>query len=263
MHYSANNTQLNVLESGNSPLTLVFLHYFGGSAIEWKFIMAQLASQYRCVAVDLRGHGDSSAPETGYSIADMADDVQALIRVMGIQDFVLVGHSMSGKVALELASRQPAGLQLVLLVSPSPPVPEPISDTDRQEMLETHGQQTAAEETCKKITAKFLPESAKAQITTDNLRTSKTAWNAWLTLGSKENISERMGLVSVPVHIIAGTKDKAIPPDVQPEMTLPYLPGATLDRIEGAGHLLPWETPDELTAFIRGKVGAIVLERPA
>jgi pimeloyl-ACP methyl ester carboxylesterase len=256
MYYSVNNTQLNVLESGNGPLTLVFLHYFGGSAMEWQPVMAQLADHYRCVAVDLRGHGNSSSPETGYSVADMADDVQGLIPAMGIQDFVLIGHSMSGKVALALASRQPEGLLRLLLLSPSPPLPEPIPDTDRQEMLDTHGQQTAAEETYSKITAKPLSESVKAQIVADNLRTSKAAWNAWLMMGSKETISEQMPSINVPVHILVGTNDKAIPPDVQQEMTLPYLPDATLESIDGAGHLLPWETPDELTAFIQRKVSA-------
>ena len=63
--------------------------------------------------------------------------------------------------------------------------------------------------------------------------------------------------INVPVHIIVGMEDKALAPDVQPKMTLPYLPGATLERID-AGHLLPWETPDELTSFIREKVGAMV-----
>jgi pimeloyl-ACP methyl ester carboxylesterase len=258
MYYSVNNTQLNVLESGNGPLTLVFLHYFGGSAMEWQPVMAQLADHYRCVAVDLRGHGNSSSPETGYSVADMADDVQGLIPAMGIQDFVLIGHSMSGKVALALASRQPEGLLRLLLLSPSPPLPEPIPDTDRQEMLDTHGQQTAAEETLVKITAKPLSESAKAQIIADNLRTSEAAWNAWLTLGSKETISARMHSINVPVHIIVGMEDKALSPDVQPEMTLPYLNDATLERVDGAGHLLPWETPDELTTFIRKRVAAMV-----
>ena len=125
MVYSVNNTHLNVLESGSGPLTLVFLHYFGGSAMEWQIVMGHLADQYRCVAVDMRGHGDSSSPKTGYSVADMADDIQALIQEMAIQEFVLIGHSMSGKVALELASRQPDDLQSLLLISPSPPYPNP------------------------------------------------------------------------------------------------------------------------------------------
>ncbi len=226
--------------------------------MEWQTVMGHLADEYRCVAVDLRGHGDSSSPKTGYSVADMADDIQALIQEMAIQEYVLIGHSMSSKVALELASRQPVDLQSLLLLSPSPPVPEPISDADRRDMLETHGQQTAAEETCMKITAKLLSASVKAQIIADNLRTSDVAWNAWLTMGSKEDISDQMYAINVPVHIIVGTKDEALAPDVQPRMTLPYLPGATLENVDGAGHLLPWETPDLLTTFIRGKVGKTV-----
>ena len=116
MRYKANDTCLNVLEQGDGPLTLVFLHYFGGSALEWQDVMNQLSGEYRCIAIDLRGHGDSDAPETGYAVDDMADDVADLLRIRNVDDFVLIGHSMSGKVALALASRQPAKLQSWRLV---------------------------------------------------------------------------------------------------------------------------------------------------
>lgn len=52
--------QLNVFVLGSGPLTLVFLPYFGGSALEWRVIMATLSDQYHCVAVDLRGFGHKS-----------------------------------------------------------------------------------------------------------------------------------------------------------------------------------------------------------
>ena len=257
MQYSVNNTRLNVLESGNGSLTLLFLHYFGGSALEWTSVIEQLASQYRCVAVDLRGHGDSEAAPTGYAVANIVDDILALIRTLAIRKYVLIGHSMSGKVALSLASRQPEGLQGLLLVSPSPPLPEPIPAADRKGMLENHGQQAAAEATFAKITVKPLTQLAKGQIIADNLRTSKAAWNAWLIEGSKENIAEQMSAVIVPVNILVGTADAALPPDVQRTMTLPYLASSTtFDTIEATGHLLPWETPDELVAFIQQKIAA-------
>ena len=256
MHYLVNHTRLNVLEVGNGPLTLIFLHYFGGSALEWQTVMSQLAGQYRCVAVDLRGHGDSDAPVSGYSVENMADDVMELLQKLDIQSFVLVGHSLSGKVALMLASRQPAALRSLILVSPSPPVPEPISDADRADMLQTHGQRSAAEKTFTKITAKPVSEIVKEQIITDNLRTAEAAWKAWLIVGSKEDISGQMQKINVPVSILVGTADRAIPPNVQSIMTLPYLKTATFDAIDAAGHLLPWETPDELAAFIQQKASS-------
>lgn len=251
MHYSINNTQLNVLELGNGPLTLVFLHYFGGSALEWQAVMDELSGQYRCLAIDLRGHGDSDAPATGYSVPDMADDVIKLLRTMAVDDFVLVGHSMGGKVALALASQKPAGLQSLVLLAPSPPVPEPIPANDRAAMLANHGYRAYAEQTVTKITARPLAQSVKDQIVSDNLRTADVAWKAWLTFGSKEDISDQMSAIRIPVGILVGTDDEALLPVVQPTMTIPYLKTATLTMIDGAGHLLPWETPGDVAAFIR------------
>ncbi|UFH51926.1 alpha/beta fold hydrolase [Spirosoma sp. KNUC1025] len=254
MKQIVNGVQLNVIEQGNGPLTLVFLHYFGGSALEWQDVMNQLSDQYHCVAVDIRGFGDSEAPNSGYSVDDMADDIQAVAQRLSGQAFVLIGHSMSAKVALALAARQPSGLQSLILLSPSPPVPEPIPDKDRQSLLEGYGQRSAAEETLEKITAVPLSASAQEQIIADNLRSSKHAWDAWLLQGSRENISDRMGAVTVPVHIVVGSADSNLSPDVHRRMVLPYLKNATLDVIDGAGHLLPWEKPDELATFIADKV---------
>ena len=265
MHIFANNLNLNVIETGSGPTTLIFLHYFGGSSLEWQAVMSQLSDKYRCVAIDLRGCGDSDAPKTGYSVDDMADDVADLIRVLQLNDFVLIGHSMSGKVALSLAAgtvtrRQPPGLKSLILVSPSPPVPEPIPDDERQKLLAGYGQRSAAEKTQKNITAKPIPKATQNQIIADDLRTSKPAWNAWLLSGSKEDISDRMHLITIPISIIVGSEDRALPPDVQNRLVLPYLKNVTLDIIDGAGHLLPWEIPTELADFIRKKVISFLSE---
>jgi pimeloyl-ACP methyl ester carboxylesterase len=257
MKYVVNGIQLNVVEQGSGPLTLIFMHYFGGSSLEWQMVMNQLANQYRCVAFDLRGHGDSDAPVTDYSVNTMAGDVAELVKVLEIQDFILVGHSMSGKVALAFASRQPVGLRALLLVAPSPPLPEPIPDDDRQQLLDGYGQWSAAEQTAEKITVRPVSVEAKEQIIADNLRTAKPAWDAWLMSGSREDITDRMPMIRVPVSIIAGLEDKALSSDVQPKMTLPYLKNATFDTVPDAGHLLPWETPNQLVNFIQKKISAL------
>ena len=250
MRYKANDICLNVREQGNGLLTLVFLHYFGGSAREWQGVMNQLSGEHRCIAIDLRGHGDSDAPSTGYAVDDMADDVADLLNSLGVEDFVLVGHSMSGKVAFALASRQPVGLQSLLLISPSPPVPEPIPADERQKLLAGYGKRLAAEKMVKNTTAVPVSEAVQVQIIADNLRTAKPAWDAWLLQGSNEDISARMADINVPVRIIVGSEDRALPPYVQRTMTLPYLADVALEIADGAGHLLPWEVPDGLAKFI-------------
>lgn len=259
MQYTANGIELNVLEQGHGDTTLVFLHYFGGSALEWQEVMNQLSNQYRCLAIDLRGYGDSEAPANGYSVDDMAEDVIELLWALSVQHFVLIGHSMSGKVALALAAgtprhNQPNGLQSLILVSPSPPVPEPISDDERQKLLQGHGQRSSAEQTLKNIIAAHVSERIQEQIIQDDLRTSKQAWAAWLLVGSKENISDRMASVTVPVHIISGSKDQALPPDVQTRLVMPYLKNVTFTTMAGVGHLIPWEAPNALVDFIQKKI---------
>lgn len=254
MEYSPGSVTLNVLEQGNGPLSIVFLHYFGGSALEWQVVMNRLSDQYRCLAIDMRGHGNSDAPATGYTVDDMACDITDLIELANVRNFVLVGHSMSGKVALAIAACQPAGLQLLVAVSPSPPVPEPIPDNERKKLLEGHGRRSAAEQTLRNITEVAVSDETQEQIITDDLRTAQVAWNAWLLAGSKEDISARMVSITIPVAIIVGSKDRALPPDVQTRLVLPYLKQATLDTIDQAGHLLPWEVPDKLATFIKKKI---------
>ncbi|WP_338873952.1 alpha/beta hydrolase [Spirosoma sp. SC4-14] len=252
----ANNIHLNILEQGSGPLSLVFLHYFGGSALEWQFVMNPLANYYHCVAIDLRGFGNSDAPPSGYSVNDMADDIAATLKTLQIERAVVIGHSMSGKAALALAARQPAELQSLILVSPSPPVPEPIPDQERQKLLQGHGRRSGAEQTLKNITAASVSENVKEQIIADDLRTSKVAWDAWLMAGSKENIAGQLSSINIPVSIIVGTSDRALPPDVQTKLVIPYLKTASLDMIENAGHLLPWEVPEQLADFILKKIWA-------
>ncbi|WP_046580225.1 alpha/beta fold hydrolase [Spirosoma radiotolerans] len=263
MIHNINGVNLNVLEKGQGSTTLIFLHYFGGSALEWQSVMDQLAEKYRCMAVDLRGHGDSEAPASGsdYSVDGMVDDVLALLNTFNLKNFVLVAHSMSGKVAFALAARQPDGLQALILVSPSPPVPEPIPDDERQKLLQGYGQRAAAEQTLKNITESPVSEAVREQIIADDLRTAKPAWDAWLLKGSKENIANRMATISVPVHIVVGAEDRALPPDVQHRMVLPYLKSASFDSIEKAGHLLPWEIPEQLTLFMQKKLDTLVQDK--
>lgn len=259
MKHSINGLPINVLESGSGPLSLVFLHYFGGSALEWQQVTSLLSDQYHCLAIDLRGYGDSIpaggfSSEVSFSVDDMASDVLGVVKQFVTGDYVLVGHSMSGKVALAIAAAQPAHLRSLLLVSPSPPVPEPIADDERKKLVEGYGKRDSAEQTLKNITAVQVPSSVCEQIIADDLRTAEPAWMAWLKEGSLEDISTRMSSVKVPAHILVGSEDRALPPDVQDRLVLPYLKNATIEVTDGAGHLLPWEIPGELASFILKKI---------
>ena len=95
------------LPEGSKYPALVMMHFLGGSTREWDEVVALLGPEYKTVRIDLPGFG-GSAGETGYGVAAMADAVHQAVCAAGVEEYVLVGHSMSGKVSMVLA-RQCAG----------------------------------------------------------------------------------------------------------------------------------------------------------
>ena len=83
---------------GATP-ALVFLHYWGGSRRTWRPVLARLQPDQAFVNYDQRGWGDSVDAPGPYDIQRLADDAQSVVATSGHSDYVLVGHSMGGKVA--------------------------------------------------------------------------------------------------------------------------------------------------------------------
>ena len=110
--------RLRLAESGAGEPAFVFLHYWGGSARTWQGVIRRLEGHVRCVALDQRGWGESVAKDGRYDLRAMPDDVEAVVRSLDLRRFVLVGHSMRGKVAQVVAARRLKGLEGVVLVAP-------------------------------------------------------------------------------------------------------------------------------------------------
>ncbi|WP_164928911.1 alpha/beta fold hydrolase [Gloeobacter violaceus] len=244
---------LKVLERGAGEPALVFLHYFGGSSQTWLAVIERLADAARCTTPDLRGFGASEAAGQ-YAISDYTDDLERLVGALALTRYILVGHSMGGKIALAFAARQPAGLQSLVLVAPSPPSPEPMPEAERSRMLDTHGERAAAEETARKITARPLPGPQFEQVVADNLRTSEAAWRAWLQHGSREDFSDSMDKIALPVLVIVGEADPVLSPRLLEQQVVGRIAGARLVTVPDAGHLLPLEAPEATARHIRSEL---------
>ncbi|MBO3271192.1 alpha/beta fold hydrolase [Hymenobacter defluvii] len=247
------------MASSNFP-TLLYLHYWAGAGHAWQGVASALGPNYPSLAPDLGGFGGAPAPAGGYSVDAYADSVAAYIHDKQLTRYVLVGHSMGGKIALALAARQPAGLMGVALLSPSPPTAEPMTEQDRQDSLKAYGKPDQAEKTFQTITTRPQPPAIKEQIINDNLRSSKGAWDAWLLHGSRENIAARLCDIQVPCAILAGDQDQIMSPSVHGLETLPLLPDDTpLEIIGGAGHLLPYDAPEEVAALLHDFISRLPL----
>lgn len=109
--------RLHVDDAGSGELPVVFLHSFAGSTDHWTAQLAHLRKTRRALAIDLRGHGRSDPPSSGtYTIDSLADDVATVVDSLGLDRFVLVGHSLGGAAAIAYVGEHPeraAGLLLV------------------------------------------------------------------------------------------------------------------------------------------------------
>ncbi len=222
--------------------TIIALHYWAGSGREYD-VLRPLLPETKLLTPDLPGFGAQPVPPGfNYTVRAYADWVAAYAQAQQVTDFTLVGHSMSGKMALALAARQPAGLRRLVLLSPSPPAGEPMSETDRAASLAAYGKPEEAEKTFRKITRQPLPAALRAHVIADNLRSTEAAWATWLLAGAREDISAQMPHLNVPCHLLVGADDTAITPASQRRLTLPLLPAGTpFEVVPDAGHLLPLE----------------------
>jgi pimeloyl-ACP methyl ester carboxylesterase len=91
---------------GGSPPILA-LHGLASNARWWDLVAARLSPRWRVIAPDLRGHGRSDRPETGYSFAEVVDDLRALVEAAGLDRVIVAGHSWGAAVALWFAAALP------------------------------------------------------------------------------------------------------------------------------------------------------------
>jgi long-chain acyl-CoA synthetase len=98
--------------------TIVFQHGFAGVGESWEFQINHFAPNYRVVVPDLRGHGQSDAPYTQYTIEELVADMHAIVEHLKLPEkFILVGHSFGGSVSVEYANAHPERIEKLVLVA--------------------------------------------------------------------------------------------------------------------------------------------------
>lgn len=245
-------------EAGRGP-TLIFLHSFGGSGRSWQGVISKLSSEAYCLAPDLRGFGSWNAATPSYLLEDYTADLGELIEQLGLKSYILVGHSMGGKIALLFAAGRPAGLSGLVLVAASPPTPEPMEDVERNRLLTSYGQPEPMLETVQNITNQPLSPTLREQTVQDYIRSAPGAWKSWLEIGSRVNITGLMpNLKPMPILAIVGTADSVISEKLIRSEILPYLEASNtikepdnLIKLPKVGHLLPLEAPEALARAIQ------------
>ena len=102
--------------AGKEPVLLI--HGLADHGLVWSSLGDALAQDYHVVAPDMRGHGDSSKPDSGYTFADAITDLEALLNHLGWEKAHILGHSWGGKLAAIWARRHPQRFSSLILVDP-------------------------------------------------------------------------------------------------------------------------------------------------
>ncbi len=246
------------LDRGGGATALLFLHYWGGSAHTWSRVVGELGSETRLIAVDHRGWGRSTSLDGRYDIEAMADDVEDVVRALGLKRFVLVGHSMGGKVAQIVAGRRAPGLAGLVLVAPAPPTPMDVSAELRAGMLASYESREGALRALEVLGGAELAPELREQVIEDTLRGEPGAKRSWPEEGMIADLGDVRPATGLPVEVVLAEEDRIEREEVLRPALVERMPQARFTVVPGCGHLVPLAAPgavSEACARILAEIG--------
>lgn len=208
-------TELSYAEYGTGT-PIVLIHGFCGSREYWKDVVPLLKDDYRIIAVDLRGHGETSAETNEFEIEDMADDVYKLLKRLKVEGVYLFGHSLGGYITLSFVEQFPEMLKGFSLIHSTAFPDSEEAKTGRLksvESIESQGMNTFIDGLIPKLFADDGDpdiETAKEIGYRTSIDGAIGSLKAMRKRGDRNRVLEN---ANVPVLLIAGGKDKVIAPE--------------------------------------------------
>ena len=256
----ADGTRIAALMAGPAEATetIVFLHGLGGSQSTWASVLGAFADTYRIVAVDLPGHGGSDKPSpesTDYSISALAGTIGELLEQLELSPAVLIGHSLGGATALQLALDRPKLVRALALVDSAALGPEITGELlDRVESTPSRDEARQLLELFfenrRFVLERGIDDMYAARMAPGADEAVKAiAASAFTRYGQNLVLVNRLGEPEVPVLIVWGERDRVIP-STQAVAAATALPTAWLEIMEGVGHVPQVEAAPAFAAIV-------------
>lgn len=233
---------------------VVFLHGVGGGRHGWAGQQAHVAALgWRSLAWDMPGYGDSPTV-TPYDFAQLAQALWQMLDAAGIDQAVLVGHSMGAMVALQAWTQKPERIRGLLLAASSPAFGHSDGDFQKQFLAQRLAPLDAGK-TMGDIADKLIPTmatpggDATPLIPAHHSMAAVPPATYRAALHALVQFEQRAALptLTVPVLCLAAEHDSTAPPTVMARMAQ-KIPGARYACLAGAGHLLHYEQPEAFNA---------------
>jgi 3-oxoadipate enol-lactonase len=245
-------------DSRNDPV-VVLLHGFPLSRKMWVEQIPVIGATQRVIAPDLRGHGESPAPDGAYSMDEMADDVVELLDGLGVtRPVVLGGLSMGGYVALSLVLRYPDRVCGLILCDSRAAADTPEAARTREETARTVLREGSARSIIEtmvprlfgKTTLERHPEKIEPMLAVMERTSAQGVAGALRGMAIRPDRRGDLARITQPTLVLVGEDDVISPPAEAREIAA-ALPDARLVVIPAAGHLAPYENPAAVNAAIR------------
>lgn len=236
--------QYEFVEGAGVPI--VFVHGWLGSKRSWKQIREQLDVDNPQIYYDQRCHGSASC--TAFDFEDLAADLQQLITENGLEEPIIVGHSMGGMVALTYAAQYEQCSGLVLLgTCASTPEPE----VESPQFFLKQFAELPREKWAAMIADNYVPREENPNLWKDAKKELVAADKTPITCGLEAmvdyDVRDQLSNISAPCTVIAGEQDHAITLDKSQELA--ELLNCPLHRID-ASHLMLQDAPEAIAQQI-------------
>lgn len=249
--------EVYVKSNGSNTLpVIVFLHGFTGSTVTWTRVEDILNGKYKIIAVDLTGHGKTTAPKepNRYSMEEQIADLEALVEELNLISFTLVGYSMGGRVALAYTDRYPERVSSLILESSSPGIKAELERIERSEADKKLSERIVRDGIPSFVdfwesiplfnSQKKLSTTIQNAVREERLNQSATGLaNSLIGIGtgSQPSYWDNLHTINVPILLITGEIDTKFV-NIAREMEK-YLPLAKHRMIKDVGHAIHVEKP--------------------
>ena len=248
--------EMHYVEAGTGE-PLVLIMGFGGDHLAWGFQFQALAQKYRVIAFDNRGAGQSDAPDVPYTTGMMADDTAGLMTALGISPAHVVGVSMGGMIAQELALRHPERVRSLHLGCTLAR-----SDNYMRALIEAlrEVRRNVAHEASIRAFGLWLFAPVTYQERPDFIEMlyqnalanpypqSLTGFVRQGDAIAVHDTLERLATLRCPTLVSVAEDDILVPPRFSREVAA-HIAGARLEIVPRAGHVYFWERPDVFNAL--------------
>lgn len=235
--------------------SLVLVHGLGYARWGWEPVVDALAERFDVVLLDNRGIGESDAPPGPYTVSELAGDVLGVLDEAGVEHAHVVGTSLGGMVAQELALTAPGRVEKLVLVCTTPggssaaPTPEAtvrlLAEAPSLEPL------VALRRFVENALAPEPPRELVERILAHRLATAQpfAAWLAQAAAGAAFDVWDRLPGLRAPTLVLHGTEDDVVDPR-NADLLATRIPDARVVWFEDCGHLLSWEAPDRFVEVV-------------